>query len=85
MENGLIDCVICLKNFQVGDQIYLLENCHHMCHHDCILTYSQTHPDMCPVCDYVNRGLVKEYPATNTDCECPYCRPLVETISADSK
>ncbi|OAY30918.2 hypothetical protein MANES_14G067200v8 [Manihot esculenta] len=48
-ENGLVACVVCLENFNVGDKCRSLPNCNHSFHTQCIDSWLVKTP-VCPIC-----------------------------------
>lgn len=45
----IVDCAICLDNFNVGDKCRVLPNCHHFFHVSCIDLWLVKSP-FCPIC-----------------------------------
>ncbi|ESW10086.1 hypothetical protein PHAVU_009G179700 [Phaseolus vulgaris] len=46
---SLVDCVVCLDSFKVGDVCRLLPNCNHTFHVHCIDSWI-LHTPICPIC-----------------------------------
>jgi len=42
-------CVICLNDYEEGEEIVRAEKCHHMYHKECLLNWLAQH-DICPYC-----------------------------------
>ncbi|KAE8768918.1 ring-H2 zinc finger protein [Hordeum vulgare] len=66
-EDGtaVLECVVCLSEFEDGDQLRLLPNCSHTFHPDCIREWLAGHVT-CPVC---RCSLAPEEPAATAAAE----------------
>ncbi|GLJ42589.1 hypothetical protein SUGI_0882800 [Cryptomeria japonica] len=67
-QDGILDCAICLSEFQDGETLRLLPKCSHAFHVHCIDVWLQSNSN-CPMCraNIVSTGLVDNTQATNNE------------------
>lgn len=72
-EDGGVECVVCLSEFEEGDKAKLLPSCKHWFHAHCIDAWLESHAT-CPICRTRVRLFKTNEPSSRSNLTCSYER-----------